>query len=57
MLKLISEDDKEEMDEKSLTSIRFCLSNEVFREVAYEKTISSLWLKLKSLYMTKTFPN
>ena len=51
------ENEKEEMDEKVLTSIQLYLSNEVLQEVVHEKTTISLWLKLESLYMTKTLVN
>ena len=57
MPKSMSEDEKEEMDEKTLTSIQLCLLNEVLPEVVYVKTATSLWLKLESLYMTKTIVN
>ena len=40
-----------------MTSIQLCLSNEVLREVVHEKTVASLWLKLKYLYITKTLAN
>ena len=47
-------DDKwEEIDLKALSAIKLCLSNEVLREVAKETTAAGLWLKLKSLYMTR----
>ena len=41
MLELMSKNEKEEMDEKALTNIQLCLSNEVLREVTYEKTAAS----------------
>ena len=34
-----------------------CLADEVLREVVSEKTTASLWLKLESLYMTKSTTN
>ena len=37
--------------------IHFCLSNSVLREVAKEETTTGLWLKLESLYMTKSMAN
>lgn len=53
----MNDEQKQEMDEKALASIRLSLSNEVLREVAGEKTAAGLWLKLESLYMTKTLAN
>lgn len=50
----MSADEKQEMDEKALAVIQLCLSNEVLREVIQEKTAATLWLKLESLYMTKS---
>ena len=38
----MTEYEKEEMDEKALTSIQLCLSNEVLQEVVHEKTVVSL---------------
>lgn len=53
----MTEEDKEDMDEKALTSIQLCLSNEVLREVVHEKTATDLWQKLETLYLTKTLAN
>jgi len=47
----------EELDKKVLSSIQLSLSKEVLREVANESTIAELWLKLESLYMTKSLAN
>ena len=40
--KSMSENEKDEMDKKALTSIKLYLLNEVLLEVAYEKTAASL---------------
>ena len=48
----LSEEQKLDLDEKALTTIQLCLSNEVLREVIHEKTAKDLWKKLESLYMT-----
>ena len=45
------------MDEKAHSSIMLCLSDDVIVEVAEEETAAGLWLKLESLYMTKSLPN
>ena len=47
----------DELDEKALSVIQLCLSKEVLREVANEVTAAALWLKLESLYMTKSLAN
>jgi hypothetical protein len=48
------DDDKwTEIDEKALSTIQLCLSNEVLREVLDQKTAKGLWDKLESLYITK----
>ncbi|KAL6538567.1 hypothetical protein OROGR_012555 [Orobanche gracilis] len=45
------------LDEKALSSIQLCLSKEVLREVAKEKNVAALWLKLENLYVTKNLAN
>ena len=57
MDKNLTKEQKEELDEKALALIQLCLSNEVLREVICEKTTSGVWLKLESLYMTKSLTN
>ena len=47
----------QELDEKALSAIQLCLTKEVLREVIHEETASGLWLKLESLYMTKSLAN
>lgn len=47
----------DELDEKALSAIQLCLSKEVLREVVHETTATGLWLKLESLYMTKSVAN
>lgn len=47
----------EEIDLKALSAIQLCLSDDVLREVAKETTSAGLWLKLESLYMTKSVTN
>ena len=54
MPKSVSWEEKQEQDQKTLSVIQLCLSNEVLREIAQEKTTDGLWSKLDSLYMTKS---
>ncbi|KAK9053984.1 hypothetical protein SSX86_025059 [Deinandra increscens subsp. villosa] len=43
--------------EKAHSAIILCLGDRVLREVSKEKTTASVWLKLESLYMTKSLAN
>ena len=47
----------EELDEKALSAIQLCLANTVLQEVLMEKTLSSLWKRLETLYVTKSLAN
>ena len=47
----------DEFDEKALSAIQLYLSKEVLREAANETTVAALWLKLETLYMTKSLAN
>jgi hypothetical protein len=49
----LSNAEKTEMDEKTLSAIILCLGDKVLREVAKEKSVAAIWPKLDSLYMTK----
>lgn len=51
----MSEDDKNELYIKSLSAIQLYLAHKVLREVVDEDFTVRLWLKLESLYMTKSF--
>ncbi|GKA47703.1 hypothetical protein Tco_0740586, partial [Tanacetum coccineum] len=53
----MSDEDWLELDEKALATIQLFLTREVLREVIYETTAAGLWLKLESLYMTKSLAN
>jgi hypothetical protein len=44
----------EDLDAKSLSTIRLCLTDEVLFNIVGEDTTPSLWSKLESLYMTKS---
>ncbi|KAK5819523.1 hypothetical protein PVK06_024528 [Gossypium arboreum] len=47
----------EELDEKALSAIQLCLANTVLQEVLMEKTSSTLWKRLETLYATKSLAN
>ncbi|KAG8480291.1 hypothetical protein CXB51_024793 [Gossypium anomalum] len=47
----------EELDEKALSAIQLCLANTILQEVLMEKTSSSLWKRLETLYATKSLAN
>ncbi|GJT34447.1 retrovirus-related pol polyprotein from transposon TNT 1-94 [Tanacetum coccineum] len=53
----MSDKDWLELDEKALATIQLFLTREVLREVIHETTAAGLWLKLESLYMTKSLAN
>nr|GEV30971.1 retrovirus-related Pol polyprotein from transposon TNT 1-94 [Tanacetum cinerariifolium] len=53
----MSDEDWLELDENALATIQLFLTREVFREVIHETTATGLWLKLESLYMTKSLAN
>ncbi|XP_057248658.1 retrovirus-related Pol polyprotein from transposon TNT 1-94 isoform X1 [Beta vulgaris subsp. vulgaris] len=45
------------LEEKAHSTIMLCLEDDIITEVAEEETASDLWLKLESLYMTKSLTN
>ena len=45
------------LDEKAHSTMLLCLADEIITKVAEEETASGLWLKLESLYMTKSPTN
>ena len=45
------------LEEKAHSTILLCLADDVITEVADQATAASLWLKLESLYMTKSLTN
>ena len=47
----------DEIDEKALSAIQLCITDDVLQEVLSEKTAAALWTKLESLYMKKTVAN
>ncbi|GJX70600.1 retrovirus-related pol polyprotein from transposon TNT 1-94 [Tanacetum coccineum] len=56
-LQSMSDEDWLELDEKALATIQLFLTREVLHEVIHETTTAGLWLKLESLYMTKSLAN
>ena len=53
----LSQKEKSEMIDKARSAIILCLGDKALREVAKEKTAAAMWLKLESLYMTKSLAN
>ena len=53
----MQEKEKIELLEKAHSAIIISLDDTVLREVAKAKSITELWLKLESLYMTKSLAN
>ncbi|KAL6134257.1 hypothetical protein ACLB2K_066489 [Fragaria x ananassa] len=45
------------LEEKAHSTILLCLAVDIITEVAEEETTAGLWLKLESLYMTKSLTN
>jgi hypothetical protein len=45
----------EDLDAKSLSTIRLCLADHVLFNIVGDNTTSSLWSKLENLYMMKSF--
>ncbi|KAL5798927.1 hypothetical protein ACOSQ2_003747 [Xanthoceras sorbifolium] len=55
--KSMSDKDKDDILEKAHSAILLSLDDEIMREVSKEDTAAKLWLKLESLYMTKSLTN
>nr|GFA25515.1 retrovirus-related Pol polyprotein from transposon TNT 1-94 [Tanacetum cinerariifolium] len=53
----MSDEDWLKLDEKALATIQLFLTREVLREVIHETIAAGLWLKLESLYITKSLAN
>ncbi|KAF7834702.1 Retrovirus-related Pol polyprotein from transposon TNT 1-94 [Senna tora] len=53
----LSNQEKDDLLERALSTILLSLADDVLREVADEKSAAGLWLKLETLYMTKSFTN
>ena len=53
----MSDEENDELMEKAHSVILLCLGNEVLHEVVEEDMAAKLWLRLESLYMTKSLTN
>ncbi|CAL1356411.1 unnamed protein product [Linum trigynum] len=53
----VDDDEWNTLEEKAHSTIMLSLSDDVIIEVAAKKTAAGLWLKLESLYMTKSLTN
>ena len=53
----MTDDEWEELDAKALSTICLCLTDDVLFNIVEEKSTTSLWSKLESLYMTKSLTN
>ncbi|KHN13665.1 Retrovirus-related Pol polyprotein from transposon TNT 1-94, partial [Glycine soja] len=53
----LSDKEKKDLLSKAHSTIILSLGDEVLREVAEEKSAAGIWLKLESLYMTKSLTN
>lgn len=53
----LTEAKKTEMVDKTRSTIILCLKDKVLMKVAREKTKTSMWAKVESLYMIKSFPH
>ena len=49
----MSDEDWEEMDLKAASTIQLCLADEVMYNVMDEETVTGLWSRLETLYMTE----
>ncbi|KAH1032664.1 hypothetical protein J1N35_044838 [Gossypium stocksii] len=56
-LKNLNQLEWEELDENVLSVIQLCLANRVLQKVLMEKTSSTLWKRLETLYATKSLAN
>ena len=45
------------LEEKAHSTILLCLADDIITEVAEEETAQGMWVKLESLYMTKSLTN
>ena len=54
---IMTKEKMEDLDEKIVATIQLYLSNEVLREVNYEKTAVALWAKLEEPYLKKSLLN
>ncbi|KAK2436726.1 hypothetical protein QL285_021698 [Trifolium repens] len=50
----LSNAEKADLNERAVSCITLCLGDKVLREVARESNAAGMWVKLESLYMTKS---
>ena len=53
----LTDDEWEELEEKTLSAIQLCLAPHVLQEVFDKTTAVGLWFRLEELYMTKSLAN
>ena len=53
----MSDEDWEKLDLKAVSMIQLCLVDEVMYNVMDEEMATGLWLRLETLYMTKSLSN
>ena len=53
----MSDEDCEELDLKTTSTIQLCLADDVIYNVIDEEMATGLWLRLETLYMTKSLSN
>jgi hypothetical protein len=53
----MTDEDWEDLDARSHSTIHLCLAYEVLFNITGEMTIACLWTKLEILYMTKNLSN
>ena len=53
----MKDEDWVEMDERALTAIQLCLSDEVLDEFSKETTAAALWTRLQDHYLKKSLVN
>jgi hypothetical protein len=53
----MTDEDWEDLDSRTLSTIRLCLADEVLFNIIGEETTTSLWSRMESLYMTKSLMN
>ena len=53
----LSENEKKELLDKAHNALILSLGDKVLREISKEKSVAAVWLKLESLYMTKSLAN
>ena len=51
----MTDDEWDELDAIALSTIRLCLADDVLFNIIGETSAASLWKKLESLYMNKSF--